>query len=56
MREVKAALAETARQLTKAGTGVLSRTDPIQVGDWSLVGGPNQIAEKIAEYRECLGM
>ena len=56
VREVKATLAETAHPLTKIGTGALGQADQIQVEDWALVGEPNQIAEKIAEYRERLGM
>ena len=43
---------ETRRQASVA----IARRVPEQVDDWALIGSPLQVGERIAEYREVLGM
>ncbi len=56
VREVKAALTESARALAKTATGAMRRAGESPVEDWALVGEPSEIAEKVAEYHQVLGV
>lgn len=56
VRQVKAALMEAARALAKTATSAMRRAGESPVEDWALVGEPNEISERIAKYREELGV
>ncbi|MEM7252041.1 MAG: LLM class flavin-dependent oxidoreductase [Pseudomonadota bacterium] len=56
VREVKAALAESAREMAKSPTAAMRRAGDAAIDDWALVGEPNEVADRIAAYRDGIGL
>lgn len=54
IERIKADLDDQARRA--AATAGAIRRPPAPVEDWAIVGTPNAVAERVAEYREALGM
>jgi alkanesulfonate monooxygenase SsuD/methylene tetrahydromethanopterin reductase-like flavin-dependent oxidoreductase (luciferase family) len=56
VERVRAALAEQASALAASPLSPLRRPASAQVDDWALVGDASQVRERIARYREALGL
>jgi len=56
VREAREALARQAAALARAPLRAIRRVVSDDVDDWALVGSPDEVRERIAHHRECLGM
>ena len=56
VREIERVKADLAVQARRAAAGGAIRRPPAPVDDWAIVGAPAAVAERVAEYRETLGM